>query len=196
VTRTSSRGGAPFLEISRRRLLGYGAASALASSAPVLAAAAPSRRLHVYDKRFAAAVASAQTAAGRGVPTRAIKGDMTGLIFAADSPWNANGRGEVSGLTTGSALQCLAMHSIIIEQARVPVLVDAGVGTASDTAVATELGCDAVLLNSAFAHAKNLLLMAQAMKAAVQAGRLSYLAGRMPRKMGADPSSPLSGLIK
>lgn len=109
MTKTSSRGDSPVLEVSRRRLLGYGVASTLVSSVPVLAAAAPNRRLHVYDERFAAAVASAQTAADRGVPTRAIKDDMTELIFSADSPWNANSHTKVSGLTTGSALQCLAI---------------------------------------------------------------------------------------
>ena len=84
----------------------------------------------------------------------------------------------------------------IIEQSRVPVIVDAGVGTASDATIAMELGCTAVLLNSAIAHAKEPVLMAKAMKAAVEAGRLAYRAGRMPRQMGADPSSPLSGLIR
>jgi len=78
----------------------------------------------------------------------------------------------------------------------VPLIVDAGVGTASDAAIAMELGCDAVLLNSAIAHAKDPILMARAMKAAVEAGRLAYRAGRMPRRMGADPSSPLAGLIR
>ena len=84
---------------------------------------------------------------------------------------------------------------MIIEEAKVPVIVDAGVGTASDAAVAMELGCDAVLMNTAIAEAKNPVLMAEAMKHAVQAGRLAYLAGRMPKKRYADPSSPLAGLI-
>jgi len=97
---------------------------------------------------------------------------------------------------SGLGIQNPAMISILIEQARVPLLVDAGVGTASDAAVAMELGCDAVLLNSAIAHAKDPIRMARAMKAAVEAGRLAYLAGRMPRRMGADPSSPLTGLIR
>src|SRR5213596_1306767 len=81
---------------------------------------------------------------------------------------------------------------LIIGGAKVPVVVDAGVGTASDAAIAMELGCDAVLLNSAIAHAKDPVLMARAMKAAIEAGRLAYRAGRMPRRMGADPSSPLT----
>ena len=85
---------------------------------------------------------------------------------------------------------------LIIDQARVPVLVDAGVGTASDAAIAMELGCDAVLMNSAIAHARRPVLMASAMKMAVQAGREAYLAGRMPRKRySAEPSSPKSGII-
>lgn len=84
---------------------------------------------------------------------------------------------------------------LIIEAARVPVLVDAGVGTASDAAIAMELGCDAVLMNTAIAHAKDPVRMARAMKHAVIAGREAYLAGRMPKKLYADPSSPLGGLI-
>ncbi|NBR31182.1 MAG: thiazole synthase, partial [Sphingomonadaceae bacterium] len=74
-------------------------------------------------------------------------------------------------------------------------LVDAGVGTASDAAVAMELGCEGVLMNTAIAEAKDPILMAQAMKLAVESGRLAYRAGRMGRRMYADPSSPLAGLI-
>ena len=86
--------------------------------------------------------------------------------------------------------------SIIIENAKVPVLVDAGVGTASDAAIAMELGCDGILMNTAIAAAKNPVLMASAMKKAVIAGREAYLAGRMPKKhYSASPSSPTSGLI-
>ncbi len=86
--------------------------------------------------------------------------------------------------------------SIIIENAKVPILVDAGVGTASDAAIAMELGCDGVLMNTAIAAAKNPVLMAQAMKLAVEAGRAAYLAGRMPKKLySATPSSPTTGLI-
>jgi thiazole synthase len=84
---------------------------------------------------------------------------------------------------------------LIVEQARVPVLVDAGVGTASDAAVAMELGCDGVLMNTAIAEAKDPVLMASAMRHAVIAGREAYLAGRMGKKRYADPSSPLGGLI-
>jgi thiazole synthase len=97
---------------------------------------------------------------------------------------------------SGLGLQNPAMISLMLQQARVPLLVDAGVGTASDAAIAMELGCTAVLLNSAIAHATDPIRMARAMKAAVQAGRLAHLAGRMPRRMGADPSSPLTGLIR
>jgi len=84
---------------------------------------------------------------------------------------------------------------LIVEQARVPVIVDAGVGTASDAAMAMELGCDGVLMNTAIAEAKDPVRMARAMKHAVIAGREAYLAGRMPKKRYADPSSPLAGLI-
>lgn len=84
---------------------------------------------------------------------------------------------------------------LIVENARVPVIVDAGVGTASDAAMAMELGCDGVLMNTAIAEAKDPVRMAKAMKHAVIAGREAYLAGRMGRKRYADPSSPLAGLI-
>ena len=84
---------------------------------------------------------------------------------------------------------------IIMEQARVPVIVDAGVGTASDAAVAMELGCDGLLMNTAIAGAKDPIAMARAMKLAVEAGRLAYLAGRIERRLYATASSPLTGLI-
>jgi thiazole synthase len=85
---------------------------------------------------------------------------------------------------------------IIIENAKIPVLVDAGVGTASDAAIAMELGCQGVLMNTAIPAAKNPVLMAGAMKKAVEAGRDAYLAGRMPKKLySASPSSPTTGLI-
>jgi len=85
--------------------------------------------------------------------------------------------------------------SLIIEQANVPVLVDAGVGTASDAAIAMELGCDGVLMNTAIAAARDPVRMARAMRLAVEAGRDAYLAGRMPRKFAASPSSPMAGRI-
>jgi thiazole synthase len=85
---------------------------------------------------------------------------------------------------------------LIIDNARVPVLVDAGVGTASDAAIAMELGCDAVLMNSAISHARDPVLMASAMRKGVQSGREAFLAGRMPRKFySAEPSSPIQGMI-
>jgi thiazole synthase len=83
----------------------------------------------------------------------------------------------------------------IIENAGVPVLVDAGVGTASDAAIAMELGCDGVLMNTAIAAARNPVLMASAMRKAVEAGREAFLAGRMPKRRYADASSPLNGLF-
>ena len=85
---------------------------------------------------------------------------------------------------------------IIIENAKVPVVVDAGVGTASDAAIAMELGCDAVLMNTAIAAARDPVLMASAMKKAVEAGREAWRAGRMPKKLySASPSSPTGGMI-
>jgi len=85
---------------------------------------------------------------------------------------------------------------LIIDQARVPVLVDAGVGTASDAAIAMELGCDGVLMNTAIAGAQDPVMMGRAMKLAVESGRLAYRAGRMPKKLySASPSSPTGGLI-
>ena len=99
------------------------------------------------------------------------------------------------GSLIGSGLGLLNRHtlSLIIEQSRVPVLVDAGVGTASDAAIAMELGCDGVLMNTAIAHAKNPVLMASAMKHAVIAGREAFLAGRMPARYMAQASSPQTG---
>jgi thiazole synthase len=85
---------------------------------------------------------------------------------------------------------------IIIEQAKVPIIVDAGVGTASDAAVAMELGCDGVLMNTAIAQAKKPVLMAEAMREAIAAGRKAFLAGRMPKRLYANASSPESGLIE
>lgn len=84
---------------------------------------------------------------------------------------------------------------IILEEAKIPVLVDAGVGTASDATIAMEMGCAAVLMNSAIANAQHPILMAQAMRHAIEAGRLAYLAGRMPKKLYASASSPLDGMI-
>lgn len=96
---------------------------------------------------------------------------------------------------SGLGIQNPVNIRLIIEQSSVPVIVDAGVGTASDATIAMELGCDGVLMNTAIAEAKDPIRMARAMKHAVIAGREAYLAGRMPKKRYADPSSPLAGLI-
>lgn len=99
------------------------------------------------------------------------------------------------GSLIGSGLGLLNRHtlSLIIENTNVPILVDAGVGTASDAAIAMELGCDGVLMNSAIAHAQNPVLMAHAMKNAINAGRQAFLAGRMPARKMAVASSPQTG---
>jgi len=98
----------------------------------------------------------------------------------------------------GSGLGIRNKHNVMIirEHSKVPVIVDAGVGTASDAAVAMELGCDGVLMNTAIAHAKDPVLMAEAMREGVSAGRKAFLAGRMPRRAYANASSPLDGLIE
>jgi thiazole synthase len=98
----------------------------------------------------------------------------------------------------GSGLGIRNPHNlqIILEHARVPVIVDAGVGTASDAAVAMELGCHGVLMNTAIAHARDPVLMAEAMREGVRAGRKAFLAGRMPRRRYANASSPEAGLIE
>ena len=96
---------------------------------------------------------------------------------------------------SGLGIQNRVNVRLIVEQATVPVLVDAGVGTASDAVIAMELGCDAVLMNTAIAGARDPIRMGTAMKHAVIAGREAYLAGRMAKRMYADPSSPLAGLI-
>jgi len=100
-----------------------------------------------------------------------------------------------SPIGSGLGIQNQVNIRLIVEQAKVPVLVDAGVGTASDAAIAMELGCDAIIANTAIAAAKDPVRMARAMKHAVIAGREAYLAGRMAKKRYADPSSPLAGLI-
>lgn len=126
------------------------------------------------------------------------------MVYTTDDPVSAK-RFEQMGCVAvmplaapiGSGLGIRNPHNIhlILESLQVPVLVDAGVGTASDAAVAMELGCDAVLMNTAIAGAQNPVLMASAMKKAVEAGREAYLAGRMPRKAYASASSPMTGLI-
>ena len=127
------------------------------------------------------------------------------MVYCSDDPIQARRLEEIGCVAVmplasiiGSGMGILNPWNLrlIIDQARVPVLVDAGVGTASDAAIAMELGCDAVLMNSAISHARNPVLMASAMKKAVQAGREAFLAGRMPRKLySAEPSSPQTGII-
>ena len=126
------------------------------------------------------------------------------MVYCSDDPLMAQRLEEMGAaaimplaapIGSGLGIQNPVNIRLIVEQAKVPVIVDAGVGTASDAAVAMELGCDAVLMNTAIAEAKDPVLMARAMRHAVEAGRLAYLAGRMPKKRYADPSSPLAGLI-
>ena len=126
------------------------------------------------------------------------------MVYCADDPIAAKKLEDAGAVAimplgapigSGLGLQNPVMIRIMVEQARVPVLVDAGVGTASDAAVAMELGCDGVLMNTAIAEARDPVAMARAMKLAVEAGRLAYRAGRMGKRRYADPSSPLSGLI-
>ncbi len=126
------------------------------------------------------------------------------MVYCNDDPIQAKVLEEIGccaimplGAPIGSGLgvQNPVHIRFIVENANVPVIVDAGVGCASDAAVAMELGCDGVLMNTAIAEAKDPVLMARAMAHAVQAGRQSYLAGRMAKKRYADPSSPLAGLI-
>ncbi|CAA7625616.1 Thiazole synthase [Candidatus Terasakiella magnetica] len=133
-----------------------------------------------------------------------IKDGFEVMVYCSDDPIQAKILEDMGcvaimplGSLIGSGLGILNPITIrlIKDLVKVPVLVDAGVGTASDAAVAMELGCDGVLMNTAIAHAKDPIRMARAMKLAVEAGRLSYLAGRMPKKSYADPSSPLAGLI-
>ena len=101
-----------------------------------------------------------------------------------------------SPIGSGRGIQNRFNISIIKNQAKVPVIVDAGIGCASDAAIAMELGCDGVLINTAVAEAKNPILMAEAMKDAVIAGRKSFIAGRIKKKVSANPSSPFEGLIE
>jgi thiazole synthase len=133
-----------------------------------------------------------------------IKDGFQVMVYCSDDPVYAKKLEEAGccaimplGAPIGSGLgiQNPVNIRLIIEEAKVPVIVDAGVGTASDAAVAMELGCDGVLMNTAIAEAKDSIRMASAMKHAVIAGREAYLAGRMPKKRYADPSSPLGGLI-
>jgi len=126
------------------------------------------------------------------------------MVYCTDDPIGAKQLEEAGAVAimplgapigSGLGIQNRVTIRLIVEGAKVPVLVDAGVGTASDAAVAMELGVDGVLMNTAIAEAKDPVRMARAMKLAVEAGRDAYLAGRMATRRYADPSSPLAGLI-
>ncbi len=133
-----------------------------------------------------------------------VKEGFDVMVYTNDDPIIAKRLEEIGCVAVmplaapiGSGLGVRNPYNIltIVENANVPILVDAGVGTASDAAVAMELGCDGVLMNTAIAAAQDPILMASAMKKGIQAGREAYLAGRMPRKRFASASSPLDGLI-
>ena len=133
-----------------------------------------------------------------------VKDGFEVMVYCSDDPIQARILEEIGCVAImplasliGSGMGILNPWnlSLIIEQARVPVLVDAGVGTASDAAIAMELGCDGVLMNTAIAGARDPVRMAHAMKLAVRAGREAFLAGRMPRKFVASPSSPMAGRL-
>ena len=133
-----------------------------------------------------------------------VKDGFQVMVYCSDDPIMAKRLEDLgccaimplaAPIGSGLGVQNPVQIRLIIEQAQVPVIVDAGVGIASDAAVAMELGCDGVLMNTAIAEAKDPIKMARAMRLAVEGGRLAYLAGRMPKKLYADPSSPLAGLI-
>jgi thiazole synthase len=133
-----------------------------------------------------------------------VKEGFEPMVYCVDDPIAAKQLEEAGAVAimplgapigSGLGIQNKVTIRLIVEGAKVPVLVDAGVGTASDAAVAMELGCDGVLMNTAIAEAKDPVLMARAMKSAVEAGRLACLSGRMGQRRYADPSSPLAGLI-
>ena len=133
-----------------------------------------------------------------------VKEGFEPMVYCTDDPIMAK-RCEDAGavavmplgapIGSGLGVQNRVTIRLIVENSKVPVLVDAGVGTASDAAIAMELGCDGVLMNTAIAEAKEPVTMARAMKLAVESGRLAYLSGRMQKRRYADPSSPLAGLI-
>ena len=134
-----------------------------------------------------------------------VKDGFKVMVYCSDDPIQAKILEDIGCVAVmplasliGSGMGILNPWNLrlILDQAKVPVLVDAGVGTASDAAIAMEMGCDGVLMNTAIAGAQNPVLMAGAMKKAVEAGREAYLAGRMPKKLYAgSPSSPTSGLV-
>ncbi|WP_166257288.1 thiazole synthase [Marinobacter salicampi] len=133
-----------------------------------------------------------------------IKDGFKVMVYCTDDPLLAKRLEEMGciaimplGAPIGSGLGIQNRYNIrlIVENAKVPVLVDAGVGTASDATIAMELGCDGVLMNTAIALAQDPIRMARAMRLAIEAGRDSYLAGRMPKKLYASASSPLDGMF-
>ncbi|MBT3170343.1 MAG: sulfur carrier protein ThiS [Rhodospirillaceae bacterium] len=133
-----------------------------------------------------------------------VKEGFDVMVYCSDDPIMAKKLEDLGAVSimplaapigSGLGVQNPVNLRIIIENSSVPVLIDAGVGTASDAAIAMELGCDGVLMNTAIAEAKDPIAMAHAMRLAVEAGRMAYLAGRMAKKQYADPSSPLAGLI-
>jgi len=133
-----------------------------------------------------------------------IKDGFKVMVYTTDDPLIAKRLEEMGcvavmplGAPIGSGLGIRNPYNIkmILENANVPILVDAGVGTASDATIAMELGCDGVLMNTAIAAAQDPVLMARAMRLAVESGRDAYIAGRMPRKLYASASSPIEGLI-
>lgn len=133
-----------------------------------------------------------------------VKDGFDVMVYTNDDPIAAKRLEEIGCVAVmplaapiGSGLGIRNPYNIltIVENANVPILVDAGVGTASDAAIAMELGCDGVLMNTAIAEAKNPILMASAMRKGIEAGREAYLAGRMPRKRFASASSPIDGLF-
>ena len=126
------------------------------------------------------------------------------MVYCVDDPIAAKRLEDVGAVAimplgapigSGLGIQNKVTIRLIVEGTKLPVLVDAGVGTASEASAAMELGCAGVLMNTAIAEAKDPVMMASAMKLAVESGRLAYRAGRMGRRMYADPSSPLAGLI-
>ena len=151
---------------------------------------------HTLYPNMAETMAAAKTLVAEGFQV---------MVYCSDDPIMAKQLEEIGCVAVmplasliGSGMGILNPWnlSLIIDKASVPVIVDAGVGTASDAAIAMELGCDGVLMNTAIAAAKNPVLMASAMNKAVQAGREAFLAGRMPRKLySAAPSSPTGGMI-
>lgn len=133
-----------------------------------------------------------------------VKDGFDVMVYTSDDPLIAKRLEEIGCVAVmplaapiGSGLGIRNPYNIltIVENANVPIIVDAGVGTASDAAIAMELGCDGVLMNTAIAGAQNPVLMASAMKKAIEGGREAFLAGRMPRKRYASASSPIEGLI-